>query len=125
LEEEMSDQVVTTEVVTAETEFDIEFLRKVHKFNAELCKTYPPQFLHFLADHASDLVETWMREHEAPEEIMDLGYNAKNLEQLARDMELNTASRVELEMGFEQIPETVNLIVKLGGKFTSPAGIIP
>jgi hypothetical protein len=122
-----TNQIETSEVESpeAEPEFDIEFLRKAHRFNAELCKTYPPQFLHFLADHAADLVDTWMKEHEAPEEILDLAYNAKNLEQLARDMELDRTSRVELEMGFEQIPETVSLIVKLGGKFSGPAGIIP
>jgi len=108
-----------------ETEFDIEFLRKVHRFNAELCKAYPPQFLHFLADHGADLVQNWMIAHGAHEAILDLSYNAAILEHLAQDIEAGKADRIELEMGFETIPQTVSLIVQLGGQFTSPVGIIP
>ena len=117
------DMQVDTETKN-ETEFDIEFLRKVHRFNAELCKAYPPQFLHFLADHGADLVQKWMIAHGAPESILDLSYNAAILEQLAQDIEAGKADRIELEMGFETIPQTVSLIVQLGGQFTSPAGIV-
>jgi hypothetical protein len=121
----MSQEMATPEIETAEPELDIDIIRKIRAFNAELCKAYPPQFLHFLADHSDELVEKWLLEHAAPDSILDLRYNAKALEQLARAMEAGKVDRIALEMGIETIPETVNLIVQLGGKFTGPAGIIP
>jgi len=86
---------------------------------AKLGRGYQPEYLDFLASQIIETVLDWLKNHNAPEEVIDLismgDYLARNISGAkANDLEDHEAQNIA-----EMVPEATRFIWKLGGTFSN------
>lgn len=92
--------------------------------NAHIGRLYPPEYLEATGYQLHELAWNWLREHEAPKEIIDAVSLSTVLVQYAGFMKENNICDALLDSIPVDIACSIQLIKLLGGKYLDGAGTI-
>lgn len=91
--------------------------RKELDYQAELGRSYAPEFISSIANQAVETLEAWLRANNAPSEVINLVDDVVVLERCARGLENGKLSDWDALSLIQELPLITERIARLGGSY--------